>query len=116
MAKRYDESIEVMEDPVRPGAPMSFSWRGRRYEIDQWLESWREAGEWWLAAGANANGNGPNEGSRRERHFFRVVARPAETLATGDLDADGFMAHPGAVYDVYLDCVQRRWRLARIWD
>jgi Family of unknown function (DUF6504) len=110
VAKRYDESIEVTEDPVREGAPISFSWRGRRYEVDQW----REAGEWWLAAGGS-NGSSP-DGSVRERHFFRVVARPAGALATGELDPDGFMTHVGAVYDMYFDRVRRQWRLTRVWD
>ena len=104
MTKRYDEPIEVTVDPVETHAPVAFSWRGRRYDIDQRLERWREAGEWW-------NGDG-----RRDREFFRVLARPSGTLATGDLDADGFMCSTGAVYDVYRDRVAGVWRLVRIWD
>ena len=104
MSKRYDEPIEVTSDDPGAAVPLAFSWRGRRYDVDQWLSSWREAGEWW-------------DGSVvRDREFHRVVARPSGALATGDLDSDGFMQHPGAVYDVYLDRVQRRWRLARVWD
>ena len=47
MSKRYDEPIEVTPDPAVGGAPRSFSWRGRRYDVDLPLTSWREAGEWW---------------------------------------------------------------------
>ena len=135
MTKRYDEPIEVTSDPVQGGAPLSFNWRGRRYEIDRWLATWREAGEWWRRHGSSngsletsdeRSSNGASRGSAggievpsngvREREYYRVLARPAGAMASGDLDPDGFMSHPGAVYDVYLDRVQRRWRLARIWD
>ncbi len=100
--------------------------------------SWREAGEWWRRpASSNGRGSGADEapaeggpgdseedrgraagsdGAPREREYFRVLARPAGALSTGDLDADGFMARPGAVYDVYRDRVRREWRLARVWD
>lgn len=104
MTKRYDEQIEVTADPVEAHAPVAFLWRGRRYDIDQRLERWREAGEWW-------NGDG-----RRDREYFRVLARPSGALATGDLDADGFMCSAGAVYDVYRDRAAGNWRLARVWD
>lgn len=104
MTKRYDEPIEVTPDPIDTAAPWSFSWRGKRYEIDLRLTSWREGGEWW-------DGNGG-----RDREYYRVLARPAGTMATGDLDPDGFMRHVGAVYDVYLDRAHGGWRLARIWD
>jgi hypothetical protein len=104
LAKRYDEAIEVTADPSQGGAPLSFAWRGRRYEVDQRLLSWREAGEWWDPA------------ELREREFYRVLARPAGALATGDLDSDGFMRQTGAVYDVYVDRVRGDWRIARVWD
>ncbi|MDQ4145799.1 MAG: DUF6504 family protein [Actinomycetota bacterium] len=127
MTKRYDDPIDVTPDPAQDGAPLSFLWRGRRYEVDQWLLTWREAGEWWRRKGTSfnssngpgSNGTGTNGHSNnrmREREFFRVLARPSGAFATGELDADGFMQHPGAVYDVYLDRVRREWRLARVWD
>ena len=124
VTKRYDEPIEVTPDPVQGGAPLSFEWRGCRYDVDQWLMTWREAGEWWRRNGKASSSNGSvrsteatgTESGVREREFFRVLARPSGALASGDLDSDGFMQHPGAVYDVYLDRVQRRWRLARVWD
>ncbi len=122
MTKRYDEPIEVTPDPAQGGAPLSFEWRGRRYDVDQWLATWREAGEWWRRNGntSSANTSRPSAANGtdgvRERECFRVLARPSGALASGDLDSDGFMQHPGAVYDVYLDRVQRRWRLARVWD
>ena len=112
MTKRYDDPIDVTADPGQEDAPLSFRWRGRRYDVDQWLMRWREAGEWWQRHGANGNGGN----GHREHEFFRVVARPSGAMATGDLDSDGFMQHPGAVYDVYLDRVRREWRLARVWD
>ena len=104
MTKRYDEPIDVTADPVDGDAPVSFSWRGRRYEIDRWLSTWREGGEWW-------NGDGA-----RDNQCYRVLARPSGALATGDIDADGFLVNAGAVYDVYRDRVRGGWRLARIWD
>lgn len=130
VAKRYDEPIDVTPDPARGGAPLSFNWRGRRYEIDQWLMNWREAGEWWRRAGSNSgsprrdaeqNSSGsPRRDARqngaREHEFFRVLARPSGTFSTGDLDADGFMQHAGGVYDIYIDLIHKQWRIARIWD
>jgi Family of unknown function (DUF6504) len=104
VAKRYDEPIEVTPDPVEPGAPLTFSWRGRRYEIDERLSSWREAGEWW-------NGRG-----MRDREYHRILARPSGVYSTGDLDADGFMVTCSAVYDIYRDRIAGSWRLARLWD
>lgn len=106
MSKRYDEAIEVTPDtsPTQDRAqlPVSFLWRGRRYEVDQHLSSWHEGGGW------------------RERHFHRVLARPAGVFATGELDSDGFMLPPssgtGAVYDIAFDRIKKAWKLSRVWD
>ncbi|HWC14639.1 MAG TPA: DUF6504 family protein [Actinomycetota bacterium] len=131
MSKRYDEAIEVTPDRDTQ-MPLSFSWRGRRYEIDQQLASWREGAEWWQARD-NANGSsgrtngspagtngGRSNGSRRgpkDRDCFRVLARRAGVYATGELDPDGFMAAaPAAVYDLVFDRIKRSWLLSRIWD
>jgi len=110
VTKRYDELIEVIPDPADELAPVAFSWRGRSYEVDERLTSWREAGGWW---------NGRAE--MRDREYFRVLARPAGVLADGDVDADGFLQRDmpralGAVYEVYRDRVKDLWHLARIWD
>lgn len=122
LTKRYDESIDVIPDPIDPDAPLTFLWRGRRYQIDQRLESWREGGEWWRAAGApdeNAivNGNGRRR-QPREREFHRVLARPSGAAASGDLDPDGFLVRDQylAVYDLYRDRINGAWKLARVWD
>jgi hypothetical protein len=115
LSKRYEEDIEVTPDPVDASAPLSFKWRGRRYEIDQRMSSWREGGRWWLAAGTG-NGRATGTDSPRDREYHRVLARPAGALATGDLDPDGFMRSPSAVYDLFFDRVARAWKLARIWD
>ncbi len=104
VTKRYDEPIEVTSDSTAGRAPLSFAWRGRRYEVDQSLMAWREGGQWWDGARA------------RDRDYFRLLARPAGTLASGDLDKDGFMPPIGAVYDVYCERRTGGWRLARIWD
>jgi hypothetical protein len=104
VTKRYDDPIDVTTDPVESNAPLAFWWRGRRYLVDQRLASWREDGEWWAA------------GRMRAREYHRVVARPAGALATGDLDADGFMRSSSAVFDVYRDRLGGAWRLARVWD
>ena len=101
MTKRYDDPIEVTADR---GAPVTFRWRGRRYEFDGWLASWREAGEWWDGA------------ARRDRCYHRVLARPADARATGNLDADGLMPSARALYDLYLHRARAGWRLARVWD
>jgi uncharacterized protein DUF6504 len=102
VTKRYDEPIDVTADSAEPSAPIAFSWRGRRYDIDQRLESWLEAETY--------NGGG------RDREYFRVLAHPAGALASGDLNGDGFLRSTGAVYDVYRDRILGRWLLARIWD
>jgi hypothetical protein len=99
--------------------------------VDRPLATWREA------AHVSRNGNGRRNterfesseaggsprrdaetNSRKDRSFFRLLARPEGALATGDLDADGYMQHvgSGAVYDVYLDLARDEWRLARVWD
>jgi Family of unknown function (DUF6504) len=104
VAKRYEEAIEVTLDPGNPASPIGFSWRGRRYDIDQHLMTWRDAGEWW-------KGN-----AMREREYFRVLARPAGMLAIGDLDPDGCMHTVSAVYDVYRERGNGSWSLARLWD
>ena len=101
MTKRYDEPIEVTSDPFEVGAPIAFRWRGRLYEIDRSLTSWREA---------------RMNGTRRDREYHRVQARPAGLYAGGDIDADGFMDSVGAVYDVYRDRAADVWKLARVWD
>jgi hypothetical protein len=125
VSKRYDETIEVTPDPSSLGEaagdtavmPLAFSWRGRRYEIDQQLASWREGAEWWVSSdrgsGNRRTGRGP-----RDRDCYRVLARPAGALATGDLDPDGFMTPPpsAAVYDLAFDRIRRTWCLSRIWD
>jgi Family of unknown function (DUF6504) len=104
VTKRYDEPIDVTADGADPSAPVAFSWRGRRYDIDQLLESWREATEPW------------NGDRGRDREYFRVLAHPSGALASGDLDADGFLRSTGAVFDVYRDRIRGHWHLARIWD
>jgi hypothetical protein len=105
VTKRYDEPIDVAVDPLDRSAPVGFSWRGRSYQVDERLASWREAGEYWNRSGA------------RDREYFRVLARPSGAFSTGDIDADGFLkAPPGAVYDVYRDRIADGWRLARVWD
>ena len=106
MTKRYDEPIEVDPDPVEADAPLAFRWRGRRYDIDQRMASWREGAEWWSS-----------NGKARDRDYHRVLARPAGQSATGDLDPDGFLVNGyGAVYDLYRDRRTNAWRLARMWD
>jgi Family of unknown function (DUF6504) len=104
VTKRYDDPIDVYADPVVDDAPVAFRWRGTRYEVDQRLDSWREAGQWWATAEAT------------EREFFRVLARPSGTMSSGEVDADGFLRTNGAVFDVYRDRIRGVWRLARIWD
>ena len=104
MTKRYDEPIDVTADPIVDDAPVAFQWRGTRYEVDQRLDSWREAGQWWTSAEAT------------DREFFRVLARPSGAMSSGEVDADGFLRTVGAVFDVYRDRIRGDWRLARIWD
>ena len=104
VTKRYDEPIEVRADLRDGDAPLSFRWRGRHYEVDQHLGSWREAGEWW------------NGSARRDREYHRLLAHPSGALSTGEVDSDGFLRSTGGVYDVYLDRAAGGWRLTRVWD
>jgi hypothetical protein len=104
MAKRYDEVVDVTLDGAADGVPLTFSWRGRNYTIDERLGSWREAGEWWDPSGVH------------EREYFRVLAHPAGAGATGELDPDGFLVTNSSVYDLYRDRMHGVWRLARLWD
>ena len=105
VTKRYDEPIDVEPDPFDGAAPARFSWRGRSYQVDERLTSWREAGELWNAEKA------------RDREYHRLLARPAGAFSTGDIDSDGFLTGPpGAVYDVYRDRLTDGWRIARVWD
>lgn len=115
MAKRYNESIEVTPEGGIEGAPLSFSWRGRRYVVDQQLASWREAGEWWNVRRA---GNGAGNGAPRirARAYYRLLARPSGALSTGEVDSEGFLNSAGAVYDIYFDQMLADWHLARVWD
>ena len=112
MTKRYDEPIEVTSDPFDPDAPIAFRWRGRLYEIDRSLSTWREAVGWTQ----RSNGYGSNGNGGKDREYHRVLARPAGVYAGGDIDADGFMDSVGAVYDVYRDRASEVWKLARVWD
>ena len=121
MTKRYDEQIDVSPDPIDAHAPLAFLWRGRRYQIDQRLESWREGGEWWRAAGNNRGRPRPDARADthhpKEREFHRVLARPSGAAASGELDPDGFLVREhGAVYDLYRDRIAGTWKLARVWD
>jgi hypothetical protein len=123
VTKRYDEPIEVTFDPFDPNAPLAFRWRGRRYEIDRRLSSWREAGEWWTGTATASTGTGSSGDvshlqtrRARDREYHRVLARPAGLYSGGDLDADGFMRSVGAVYDVYRDRAAEVWKIARVWD
>lgn len=101
MTKRYDEPIEVTSDPFDDGAPIAFRWRGRLYDIDRSLSSWRES---------------YMNGTRRDREYHRILTRPSGVYATGDIDADGYMSSVGAVYDLYRDRSSDVWKLARVWD
>lgn len=98
MTKRYDDEIEVLA-AGSAGVPVAFSWRGRRYDVDQPLATWIEA---W----ADEPG----------RAYVRVLAHPRGALADGTVDADGFLVSTAAVYDLYLDRARGNWRLARVWD
>ena len=115
MAKRYDEPIEVSTDDSGwdPHTPLAFAWRGRRYYVDERLSSWREAGQWWRAA---ASAGAPNESGPQEREYFRVVAHPAGSGSSGQLDADGFIINNSSVYDIYRDRINGIWRMGRVWD
>jgi hypothetical protein len=133
VAKRYEDPIEVATEEAGPDvAPLAFRWRGRQYFVDERLSSWREAGEWWQAAGSAAAQNKDAVGSTtdglghrpeqngsgevREREYFRVLAHPAGMGATGELDADGFFVSCSSVYDIYRDRIKGVWRMARVWD
>ncbi len=101
MSKRYDDPVDVEGSN---GALYAFTWRGKRYDVDQHLGSWREAVSGW----------DPKKVFDREYH--RLLAHPAGVMATGELDGDGFVVRSGAVYDIFVDRTRGVWKLARIWD
>ena len=104
VTKHYDEPIEVAGRDL-DGAPVSFSWRGRRYDVDQLVTSWHEGREWWDRAQA------------RDDEYHRVIAHQRGQLASGELDSEGFLQRPApAVYDLYRDRARGGWKLARVWD
>ena len=114
MAKRYDEQIEVATaDDGGVVTPLSFTWRGRRYYIDERLSSWREGGRWWRSP--QGSGASKRDGAY-EREFFRVVAHPAGMGGSGELDADGFIITFSSVFDLCLDRIRGIWLMARLWD
>ena len=104
MTKRYDEEIEVRQTIAGSGVPGAFVWRGRLYDVDQLLRSWREGGEWW------------DRSASREHEYHRVIARPAGALCDGELDANGFLRTASGVYDLRLNRLDGTWRLERVWD
>lgn len=40
--------LEVIEVETQHGQPRSFTWRGRRYRVEELLDGWRYGGRWWL--------------------------------------------------------------------
>ena len=86
MTKRYDEPIDV---DLSGRAPVSFSWRGRRYTVQRLLKHWRESAATWDPARAV------------DQDCYRVEADGG----TYELRLDR-----RAVTD------QPAWRLARVWD
>ena len=111
VTKRYNEYIEVTTD-ANGRAPVAFNWRGRRYFVDQYLASWRVS-EPTLGWGYF--------------EYYRVLAHPEGTAATGDIDSDGFLVtrgagvggledRIGAVYDVRCFTESGDWKLVRMWD
>ena len=117
MAKRYDEPIDVTTDANGwdANAPLAFAWRGRRYFVDERLSTWREAGEWWMPR-RDPGDRAAGSGAPYEREYFRVVAHPAGSPATGELDPDGFIVTNSSVYDIYRDRLHGTWRMGRVWD
>ncbi|HWL65107.1 MAG TPA: DUF6504 family protein [Actinomycetota bacterium] len=116
MAKRYDEQIEV-STTADDATPLSFTWRGRRYYVDERLSSWREGGRWWHSERAVASASAQIERNAvYEREFFRVVAHQAGMGGTGELDPDGFVVTCSSVYDICLDRIKGIWLMARLWD
>ena len=89
--KRYREGLEDVE--VVADAPAAFTWRGRRYRVEQVLGHWYEDEAWWRRAGGV-----PERIERTD--LWRLEA------------GDGTPSR--GVYEV----VRRgsTWRLDRIWD
>ncbi len=108
VTKRYDEPIEVTDAPFKEAPPVAFRWRGRSYHVDEPLAQWRETSSNW------------DPERRRDRDYHRILARPAGSSFSGDIDADGFLQRDNvensAVFDLYEDHVRGGWRIARVWD
>lgn len=45
----YGDQLDVQVDEV--GQPLAFRWRGRRYQVVEYLTSWQDRTSWWRQGG-----------------------------------------------------------------
>jgi Family of unknown function (DUF6504) len=129
MARRYVENVEVVAVCETTGDPVSFRWRGYRYDVHEVLSTWHERRAWWTSPSALAvhglvtqpgpvvsrdPGGPPRAAPAAEREVWRVEAAPA-----GGSSSRGGSGSCG-VYDlcreVAGDLDQTPWRLLRVVD
>lgn len=64
LARRYASGVDV---ECLDGAPVAFTWRGRRHRVRAVLDHWWETAAWWLRSGPGLPGDD-------EREMWRVEA------------------------------------------
>jgi len=85
VTRRYGHPIQVQ---AYLGHPLSFTWRGRRYQINTILDTWHLQDRWWAG----------EECGSSDRAYYR-------------LDCSS-----GLQCEVYFDAVTGIWVLDRIYD
>ena len=109
LARRYGQVADVAVVERRADVPAAFTWRRRRYAVEQVVAQWREVSEWWRARAVarllDSAGTAHASASidDRERECWRVEARCLRTGRVG-------------VYDLCCDLTTGEWTVARTHD
>lgn len=76
-------SVEIGNEVLAEGAPIEFTYRGRRFRIYSILSRWCEAGGWW-----NRISDGNYRPDDRSRALWKVEAAPIGAVTTFELERD----------------------------
>jgi Family of unknown function (DUF6504) len=87
VTRRYGHPIQVQ---TYLGHPLSFVWRGTRYQISTILDTWHLQDRWWAREGSG--------GGSSDRAYYRLDC-------SGDLQCE-----------IYFDAVISIWILDRVYD
>jgi hypothetical protein len=86
VTRRYGHPIQVQADN---GHPLSFIWRGTRYQVYAILDTWHLQDRWWAGDGASGSS---------DRTYYRL-----------DCSRD-------VQCEIYFDAVTSIWILDRVYD